>query len=213
MAADDRDGRARGEDARARRSGPRRCRAASAKPTCGAEPRSRTVVKPARSVVRAFLTPITRPHIRRCRPPRRQKSPPGLPERWTWMSIRPGSTVRVGRSISRAPAGGGVRPAVTLWMRPSTMVMVEGPCAGRDAIGDQPAGMDDDGLGRSRARRRAAEEQGEQAGEHRRIPWSSGGASCDSGAGPDKRKARSGLRRSGLPFPSRGKSATYQKKS
>ena len=48
--------------------------------------------------------------------------------RWTWASIRPGRTVRPERSISRAPGGRRVearrRRAV---MRPSTMVIVEGP--------------------------------------------------------------------------------------
>ena len=101
-------------------------------PTCGAEPTSRTVVKPARAVIRAFSTPRTMAHSSGSTASR-QNSPLGLPERWTWASIRPGSTVRFDRSISRAPAGAGSSPLVTLWMRPSTMVMVEGPLAGRDA--------------------------------------------------------------------------------
>src|SRR3954447_19426005 len=33
-------------------------------------------------------------------------------------------------SMSRAPGGGGLRPGAIAWIRPSTMVMVEGPAAG-----------------------------------------------------------------------------------
>ena len=61
MAADDRQSRARGKDARAgdpSSAVPRR----SMWPTRGAEPTSRTVVKPALAVVRVFSTPRIMPH-------------------------------------------------------------------------------------------------------------------------------------------------------
>jgi hypothetical protein len=60
-----------------------------------------------------------------------QNGSPGDPVRWTWASIRPGSTVLVERSIRRAPGGGGFNPEAMPAMRPSTTVMVEGPTAGR----------------------------------------------------------------------------------
>ena len=105
---------------------------AKAKPTCGPEPRSRTVVKPARSVPQRVANPHAEPHIRRCRPPPRDSRRRDCRRDGRACRSGPGSTVLPERSISRAPGGGGFRPAATLWMRPSTMVMVEGPCAGRD---------------------------------------------------------------------------------
>ena len=140
----------------------------SAKPALPGEPRSRTVVKPARRVTSALRAP-SRAAYSSVSIASRQKALPGAPVRWTCASIRPGRTVRLERSTSRAPCGAGLRPGAMPWIRPSTTVMVEGPSAGRAAIRDHMAGMDDDGLGERRAGDEQREES-EQAGEHRQIP-------------------------------------------
>src|SRR5688572_11648889 len=95
-------------------------------------PRLRTVVNPASSVLRALAS------VRRVtsgtlsvRSSISDALPPASESRWTWLSIRPGSTKRSERSISRAPAGGGVRPSRTSLIFPPATKIVEGPRGGR----------------------------------------------------------------------------------
>ena len=86
------------------------------------------------------------------------------------MSIRPGRTVRFDRSISRAPAGGGVEAGGDALDAAVDDGDGRGARRGPRRIGDQPAGMDDDGFGGGGAGGEQQQEEGEEACEHRRIP-------------------------------------------
>ena len=112
--------------------------------------------------------------------------------RWTWASIRPGRTVRLGKvdqpRARRRRRQARRRRAV---MRPSTMVMVEGPGAGRDGVGDQMAGMDDHGLGRGREPATSKQSKASRRAASVESPAIGGALPCDSARPPDKQKARS----------------------
>src|SRR5687768_6648488 len=95
-------------------------------------PRLRTVVKPASRVFLALA------RVRRVfwgafsvTSSTRAATPPASESRWTWLSIRPGSTKRPERSTRAAPAGGGWRPSRTETIRPPWTVIVDGPRGGR----------------------------------------------------------------------------------
>ncbi len=70
------------------------------------------------------------------------------------------------------------------------MVMVDGPATvGMGGIGDQMAGVDDQGF-RQRGRGDDEQQKGEEAAEHRAILGLGRRDTCDRKKGPDKRKAR-----------------------
>ena len=195
-----------GDDSRAGKQPLAGRRARSAKPTSGGEPRSRTVVKPARSGDARVLDADQSRHIRRCRPPRRDsRRRDRRRDGRACRSGRAARSCRKGRSAARrrAPGSGRRRRSV---MRPSTMVMVEGPCAGRDGIGDQPAGMDDHGLGRGRARRRTSSRAASRRASIGESP-ETGRLHATAARGPDKRKARSACALRASRFPSLGSAA------
>ncbi len=81
-------------------------------------PASRTVVKPASSVVAAFFRAIATPRLGGVR--RRCSMFHWLAARWTWQSMSPGRIVSSPVSITSTPFGGS---AAMRWMTPSSMTM------------------------------------------------------------------------------------------
>ena len=71
----------------------------------GAPPASRTVVKPASSVLRAAGTVCRTQRLGGVASHSPRSRPVPLERRWTWQSIRPGSSVRPSASTFSAPAG------------------------------------------------------------------------------------------------------------